>query len=203
MSYHELWTKPYLKVVGAGPAEVQPPYSWGAHASPFIKYILAGGTRARLSNEGFDRLVTWIDLNAPYYPAYSSVYPDNLYGRSPLDNAQLKRLREVTGVKIEGHDGDTQVNLTRPALSRCLAGLKDKSDPKYIEALAIIEAGKKMLAERPREDMPGWTLDGKDAAREARYQERARIESQVRQAILKGEKVYPYRPAEPVKQAAR
>ena len=202
-SYHELWTKPYLKVVGAGPAEVQPPYSWGAHASPFIKYILGGGTRARLSNEGFDRLVTWIDLNAPYYPAYSSVYPDNLYGRSPLNNAQLKRLRELTGVKIEGHDGDTQVNLTRPALSRCLAGFQDKSDPKYVEALAIIEAGKRMLAERPREDMPGFIIDGKDAQREARYQERARIEAQVRQAILKGEKVYPYKPAEPTKQAAR
>jgi hypothetical protein len=195
-SYHELWTKPYLKVVGAGPAEVQPPYSWGSHASPFIKYIRQSGTRARLDKEGLDRLITWIDLNAPYYPAYSSVYPDNLYGRSPLDNPQLKRLRELTGAKIAGHDGDTQVNLTRPELSRCLAVFKDKSDPKYVEALAIIEAGKKMLAERPREDMPGFQILGKDAQREARYQERARLEADARQAILKGEKMYPYKPAD-------
>ena len=51
-----------------------------------------------------------------------------------------------------------------------------------------------MLARCPREDMPGCKLDGLDAQREARYQERARIEAEVRAAILKGEKVYPYRP---------
>jgi len=43
--------------------------------------------------------------------------------------------------------------------------------------------------------MPGCKLDGLDAQREARYQERARIEAEVRAAILnRGEKVYPYRP---------
>jgi rhamnose utilization protein RhaD (predicted bifunctional aldolase and dehydrogenase) len=86
-------------------------------------------------------------------------------------------------------------------LSPCLAVFKDKSDPKYAEALAIIEAGKALLATRPREDMPGCQLDGLDAAREARYQERARMEAQVRQAILRGEKVYPYKPAAPVQAA--
>ena len=201
-SYHELWTKPYLKVVGAGPADIQAPYSWGSHASPLIKHLREPGA-TKPDPEGFDRLVTWIDLNAPYYPAYSSVYPANLYGRSPLDGKQLARLSQLTGVAIGGHDGDTQVNLTRPELSRCLAKLADKSDPKYVEALAIIEAGKKRLAERPREDMPGWKLDGLDAEREARYQERAGIEAQVRQAILKGEKIYPYKSADGIKQALR
>jgi len=196
ISYHELWAKKYITVVGAGPAEVQMPYSWGSHASKIVPQLRAESHK--LDKESFDRVVTWIDLNAPYYPVYSSVYPDNLYGRSPLDDKQLKRLAELTGAKIEGHEGDTQVNLARPELSPCLASLKDKSDPRYAEALAIIEAGKKMLAERPREDMPGFQVLGKDAEREARYQERAKIEADVRRAILAGEKIYPYKPATPV-----
>ena len=195
ISYHELWAKKYIAVVGAGPAEVQMPYSWGSHASKIVPHLRADGKG--LDKESIDRVVTWIDLNAPYYPAYSSVYPDNLYGRSPLDGGQLKRLEVLTGMKIDRQAGDTLVNLTRPDLSPCLAVFKDKSDPKYAEALAIIEAGKRMLAERPREDMPGCKLDGLDLVREARYQERAKIEADVRQAILRGEKIYPYKPASP------
>jgi len=202
-SYHELWTKPYLRTVGAGPAEIQPPYSWGSHASRIVKVLREGHNDVKLDKESFDRLVTWIDINAPYYPAYSSVYPSNLYGRSPLDDKQLERLKQLTGAHISGHDGDTQVNLTRPELSQCLRGFKDKSDPKYAEALAIIEAGRAMLAQRPREDMPGWKIEGLDAKRETRYQERARVEAEVRQAILEGRKVFPYRPAEPPKAAPR
>ncbi|MGB2755696.1 MAG: hypothetical protein WBD75_02460 [Phycisphaerae bacterium] len=193
-AYHELWEKRYVKVVGAGPAEVQAPYSWGSHASKIVQVLRAGHNDLKLDAESFDRLVTWIDLNAPYYPSYSSAYPDNLYGRSPLDDQQLKRLAELTGMGFAGHGGDTLVNLARPNLSPCLAAFNNKADPKYAEALAIIQAGKNMLARRPREDMPGCKLDGLDAQREARYQERARIEAEVRAAILRGEKVYPYRP---------
>ncbi|MCX5654072.1 MAG: hypothetical protein NTY65_05420, partial [Planctomycetota bacterium] len=198
ISYHEIWAKKYITVVGAGPAEVQMPYSWGSHASKIVQYVCSGRSSVKLDKESFDRLVTWIDLNAPYYPAYSSVYPDNLYGRSPLDGKQLNRLGELTGAKFDGSaESDTQVNLARPHLSPCLASLKDKSDPKYAEALAIIEAGRKMLAKRPREDMPGFQILGKDAEREARYQERAKIEADVRRAILAGQKIYPYKPASP------
>jgi len=197
VSYHELWAKKYITVVGAGPAEIQMPYSWGSHASKLVPHLAVADGK-KLDRESIDRVITWIDLNAPYYPVYSSVYPDNLYGRSPLDDKQLKRLGELTGVKFDGKAaGDTLVNLTRPDLSPCLASLKDKSDPRYAEALAIIEAGKKLLAERPREDMPGFQILGKDAQREARYQERAKIEADVRRAILAGEKVYPYKPATP------
>ncbi|MBE3123911.1 MAG: hypothetical protein IMZ65_03835, partial [Planctomycetes bacterium] len=190
-----LWQKRYIEVVGAGPAEVQMPYSWGSHASRIVQVLRAGHNDVKLDAESFDRLVTWIDLNAPYYPTYASAYPDNLYGRSPLDGKQLDRLTALTGVAFKGHDGDTQVNLTRPERSPCLGSLKDKSDPKYQEALAIIQAGKEMLARRPQADMPGFKLEGIEAARQAKYEERARIETEVRRAILKGEKVYPYKPA--------
>jgi hypothetical protein len=37
--------------------------------------------------------VTWIDINAPYYPTYAGgAYRNNPYGRSPLSDAELNRL---------------------------------------------------------------------------------------------------------------
>ena len=33
-AYMELWQKRYIKCVGAGPAEIQPAYSWGSHRQP-------------------------------------------------------------------------------------------------------------------------------------------------------------------------
>ena len=87
ISYTALWKSGLLRVVGAGPAEIQKAYSWGSHASPLIKVIQENRkqhTDVKLSTEDFDRLVTWVDLNAPYYPAYESNFPDNNYGRSPL-----------------------------------------------------------------------------------------------------------------------
>ena len=48
--------------------------------------------KVQLDRESIDRIVTWIDINAPYYPEYATAYRDNLYGRSPIDMAQLDRL---------------------------------------------------------------------------------------------------------------
>ncbi|MBI3921328.1 MAG: hypothetical protein HY318_07925, partial [Armatimonadetes bacterium] len=70
-SYSELWRKGFVKVVGAGPAEIQPAYSWGSHASRLIQVLRAGHQGVRLDGESSDRLVTWLDLNAPYYPTYA------------------------------------------------------------------------------------------------------------------------------------
>ncbi|MBC8391483.1 MAG: hypothetical protein H8E17_02805, partial [Deltaproteobacteria bacterium] len=36
-----------------------------------------------LSAEDFNRIVTWIDINGPYYPEYESAYPNNPVGRCP------------------------------------------------------------------------------------------------------------------------
>jgi len=88
-SYVELRRKRYVNVVGAGPTTTQPPFSWGSHASRLVKVLLEGhgdaqiDAQVQLSREEFDRIVTWIDINAPYYPEYASAYRENLYGRSP------------------------------------------------------------------------------------------------------------------------
>ena len=127
--------KRQVKVVGAGPAEIQQAYSWGSHASKLVEVVRKGHYDVKLSKEDFDRLVTWVDINAPYYPSYATNFPDNPYGRSPLTNAQTDQLKKL-GIS------DMAVSFDRPEMSPGLAKFQDKMDPKYKEALAIIQAGK-------------------------------------------------------------
>ncbi len=194
-SYNELWRKRFIKVVGAGPAEIQQPYSWGSHASRLVAVLRAGHQGVKLDPASLDRIVTWVDINAPYYPSYASAYLGSLAGRSPLDNARLTRLTELTNVpflSLADHSKDRgpQVCFERPALSPCLAQFADKQDPRYAEAVAIIAAGKDMLSRLPRADMAGFQACPLDLNREAKYLARAEVEQRVRQAIAEGRKVY-------------
>jgi hypothetical protein len=194
-SYNELWRKKYVKVIGAGPSDIQQPYSWGSHASTLVKVIREGHYDVKLSEDEFERIVTWVDLNAPYYPRYDCAYPANLAGRCPLSNEQLSRLTELTGVpfaKLANHakNAGPQVSFDRPQLSPCLAKFEDTGHPKYIEALAIIEAGKRMLEQRPRADMPGFKACPVDQQRQQDYATRQHVETCSRRAIQNGQKLY-------------
>jgi hypothetical protein len=175
-SYVELRGKNYVRVIGAGPAEVQLPKTWGSHASPLVRVLVDGHGKpeidacVKLDREGFDRIVTWIDINAPYYPEYAGgFYRDHRFGRCPVDDRQLSQLEKLTGVRLDAH-GIALVNFTRPALSPCLDGFADKRDPKYGEALRILQSGKASLALHPRPDMPGFTLDDRhELAQQDKY----------------------------------
>jgi len=128
-SYVELRGKKFVHVVGAGPFQELPPKSWGTHASRLTRVLLEGhgdptiDRQVQLDADSFDRIVTWIDINAPYYPEYASAYPDNRYGRCPLDNQQMTRLQQLTG--------STDADFTRPELSPCLAKFANRTHPKY------------------------------------------------------------------------
>lgn len=169
--------KPIIKVVHDGPAEVLPPYAWGSHRSRLVDLLRAGHYQVNLSDEELARVVTWIDINAPYYGSYHSVYGENMFGRAPLSFAQLADLADLTGLpygpcrdpqkrgQLDGrlhHDpslkntelAGSQVSFTRPESSPCLAKL-DPRDPCYRQAIAIIRAGQANLRRQPREDMLG------------------------------------------------
>ena len=191
VSYMELRRKNLVTVPGAGPWNILSPYAWGSHASRVVAVLRKGHNDVTLDPESFDRLVTWIDINAPYYPSYASSYPDNLFGRSPLDRKQLDALSKLTGTPLNRQSHEPRVCFDRPEKSPCLAAFKDKNAPKYQEALAIIQAGRDLLARQPREDMPGAQLLGLEAQRESKYQRLAEAETRARQAILKGEKLFP------------
>ena len=188
-SYVELRKKKYVQVPGAGPTQTLLPRSWGSSVSPLAEVILKGHGKLeidqdiRLDAESRDRVLTWIDVNAPYYPEYASAYGDNRFGRSPLDDAQLSELRRLTGSE--------DVNLTRPAWSACLQQFLSASDPARLEALRIIEEGQRLLSARPRADMPGFQLvSEREIRQQAKYDALQQAEQRARQAIVRGEKEY-------------
>ncbi len=170
ISYTQLWSRKQIKAIGAGPAEVLPPRSWGSHASTLVKVIREGHENIKLDRESFDRIVTWIDINAPYYPSYASAYPSNLYGRSPLDDKQLKRLSQITKINLHKQPNAAMISFTRPELSACLNGLAKKNPDGHAEALRIIREGARTLASRPRPDMKGFKLSGNDLERNEKYE---------------------------------
>ncbi len=196
-SYIELRSKQWVKVVGAGPYQVQKPTSWGSHASRLVDILLQGhgdpalDEQIHLGPEDFDRVVTWIDINAPYYADYASAYRGNQYGRSPLDPKQLNRLGQLTGLNLADQRFAAYVSFTRPQVSRCLEHFADKEDAGYGEALAIIEAGRQMLRKRPRADMQSFALvDPTEIRQEAKYEQRRLAERRMRESIVAGRKQY-------------
>ena len=188
-SYADLWRKGYTGAIGAGPAAIQPARAWGSHASRLIQTLRAGHYDVALTATEWDRLVTWVDLNAVYYPSYAANYPDNAGGRSPLTDTDLNTLRTLTGVNVNNIKGlGEQVCFDRPAKSPCLTGLGGST---YSQALALIQKGQTALVAKPREDMTNCTLRSSiDIWRENKYQNRLNRELMNRAAIAAGGKTY-------------
>jgi hypothetical protein len=197
-SYIELRSKKYVHVVGAGPFQVQIPKSWGSPASRLTKYILEGhgnpeiDRQVRLDREAMDRVLTWIDINAPYYPDYAAgAFREHPYGRSPLDQPELKRLGELLGLNLLDRAQIGQVDFSRPELSPCLAQRTARPDPRHSEALSIIRTGRERLAAQRRPDMPGFRLaDPVEIEQEKKYQSRLAQEARMRAAIASGQKQF-------------
>jgi Hydrazine synthase alpha subunit middle domain len=191
-SYVDLWALKIVKCVGGGPAEFQEAYSWGSHVSPLIQVLKKGHNEVKLSKEEMDRLITWVDINAPYYPRYECAYPRNPGGRSPLTGNELKTLSDWTGVKVAGgHNARqrSQISFARPEKSRMLEKMEPSSE-NYKKAVDVIREGGKRLAEKPDADAPGFIPCEEDQARERRYQERLATESLIYEAIRTGKKIY-------------
>ncbi len=164
-SYVELRSKGYVNVVGAGPFVVKPPDSWGSRQSRLAQVLLEGhndadiDSKIRLSEEDIDRVVTWIDINAPYHPEYAGgAFRDRPFGRAPITKQQLERLKQLTGVDLANRQHFAQLSFTRPEISPCLHVFDNPDTPEYHEALAIIRSGQDALQIHPRPDMPGFEL---------------------------------------------
>lgn len=194
-SYNDLWSLGYLSCVGGGPAQIQQAKSWGSHRSKLVKVLRDGHPEHRdvnLSIDDLARIITWIDLNAPYYPTYESAFPDHTAGRSPLTQSEERELAKLTGVKFvtsHGRNKRAQVSFDRPTLSPCLGKLEQGS-PEYLRAVDIIESGARRLQKTPRCDMDGFMPAEPDLKRLEKYHYRQQVESANRKAIREGRKLY-------------
>ncbi len=211
ISYCELQSRGLTGAIGAGPAGHLPALSWGSHTSPLIKLLKAGHPtspvgsekpkpQVNLSEEEMAKLVTWIDLNAPYYPSGFSARPGPMPGRNPLTDVETKRLFVLTGLtrdmmhKADLYSGP-KVCFDRPEKSPCLESISNADQ--RAEALAIIKSGKESLERLPRADMPGFsTLHRADEARRAHQERYRQKEQEARAAIRSGEKVFDSKDAE-------
>ena len=189
-SYLDLWKNKYVKLIGGGPAPIQPAYSWGSHASRLTKTLEGDHYGVKLSAEERERVITWMDINGPYYPEFLCAYPNNRYGRSPLNHAQLKQLAELGADIKTKNESAAQISFDRPEMSPCLAVFPDRNDPKYLKALAIIHEGKNALTLQPEADAAGFKPCAVDAARNAKYESQRQLEQRSREAISTGKRVY-------------
>ena len=195
-SYVELWSKDLISAVGAGPVKKLEPYSWGSRKSRIVDVIKNGhpkpGIDAQRKSKGifldvasdpeaFDRIVTWIDINGPYYPTYYSAYPKNKFGRSPLDDGELKRLKELTGTEPLWN-----ISFTRSERSPILKTAKDAK-----AVLDILQAGAERLKEQPRgESCTFQPVDATDIRRAEKYDRLRRHQNAMRSAAIDGTQYY-------------
>ena len=194
-SYVDLNVKKKISVVGAGPAAIQQAYSWGSHTSILTKIIDANHKDVILSEAEKRVLYTWMDLNAVYYPTYESAYPENMAGRCPLDDKQMKRLKELTGTDFEKLNGfnrilGPQISFERAELSPCLDKIRGDTI-KFEEAVTLIRLG----GERLKTKLNGAVIEGfvpckKDQERLSEYSRRQNEENQFMKARAEGRKIY-------------
>jgi hypothetical protein len=164
------------------------PKTWGSPQSKLAEVVLSnhpdekGKPRFTMDDTSRRRILSWIDLNVPYYGSSETAYPEKIGCRQIQPDNLDKVLADVatrrcaschSGGKIPRHEW---VRITEPEfnpflvapLSKSSGGSEkcgkpifaDKSDPDYQKILSTFAPITAMLKARPRIDMPG----GKPAA---------------------------------------
>jgi hypothetical protein len=122
LAYENL--RPYVNPIGPqGSAEIPKPKSQGAVASRLIAMLQSGHEGVHLDDESMDRIVTWIDLNVPYYDNTAITRPSHVAlsnevtgsGRAVVANA--KPLWNALGNRCQAcHPGGFRID---PAAAPC------------------------------------------------------------------------------------
>jgi hypothetical protein len=159
------------------------PKSWGSHQSVLAEVVLSGHPdeegkpRINLDAAGRRRILSWIDLNVPYYGSSETAYPEAVGCRQIYPADLDKTLAEVASRRCSSCHADGKIprgewtRITEPQFNQFLlaplaksaggnercgsAVFADARDADYRAILATFEPTTKMLQERPRMDMPG------------------------------------------------
>lgn len=159
------------------------PKAWGSPQSRLAEIVLSGHPdedgKPRISLDGASRrrVLAWIDLNVPYYGSSETAYPEAEGCRRIYPPELDAVLADVGRRRCTGcHEGGKiprrdWVRITEPEfndfllapLARAFGGTErcgqpvfaSKEDPDYQKVRATFEPVLRMLADRPRIDMPG------------------------------------------------
>lgn len=165
------------------------PKTWGSPASKLADILLAGHPdaagkpRVQVDEAGRRRVMTWIDLNVPYYPNSSSKNLKAMGCRRVFPVELDDVLKKVAAARCDschakGVPRDFFIRIEKPDLNSFLlaplaksAGGTEKcgkpvfsstADPDYQAILKTFEPVATALRESPREDMPEWKPDAPD-----------------------------------------
>lgn len=144
-----------LGAVGAGNTTFYPPRAYGSAISPLI-LILENDPDHRkcVTAEELGRIREWVDINAPYYPDYTAVYPEGTSGRGPLTYSEVKKIPGFQWSFGWGERRPQPIHFDNPEKSPLLATLSPENREK---ALALIREGHNRLKAKPDIDWAGFT----------------------------------------------
>ena len=159
------------------------PKTWGSPSSKLAEVVLSGHPdekgepRINLEDRQRRRILSWIDLNVPYYGTSETAYPDNVGCRRIYPTKLDAVLADVAGRRCaECHKGGKVprrewTRITEPELNPFLiaplarsaggsekcgrAVFAGKDDPDYQAILATFRPVEELLKKTPRMDMPG------------------------------------------------
>ncbi|MBE3068652.1 MAG: hypothetical protein IMZ66_00290, partial [Planctomycetes bacterium] len=162
------------------------PLAWGSPKSKLTEILLSGHpdkdgkARVGLDAEGLTRILTWIDLNVPYYGTYEMGDGRREGGRRVVPADLDKTLADVSarrcaschknGMPMLGYvritNPEANPFLTAP-LAKAAGGreackaevFRSREDPDYQAILKAFDAATASLKEKPRMDMDGAAAD--------------------------------------------
>jgi hypothetical protein len=157
------------------------PKTWGSPQSKLADLILNGHVdeqgkpRVALNADERQRILTWIDVNVPYYGSSTTTHQEWRGGRALQVPQLTAMLKEVGSRRCAECHGDApplgRVRFTNveenafllAPLAKSAGGTEqcgraifvDRNDPDYQKLLRLFEPITQVLKENPRQDMPG------------------------------------------------
>lgn len=162
-AYVNLYVSKSVSLIGGGSADIQKAYSWGSYPSKLSTVIenkYTNHPKVKLTDAERKKLYEWMDVNGVYYPIYETSFDDNVAGRSPLNDDEMKEIDQLTGLDFSSLKGlnsfsrkiMAQISFDRPEKSPCLDIVRDDK-AKYDRLLELIKIGQQRLKETPRGDI--------------------------------------------------
>ncbi len=161
-----------------GDASITQPLAQGSRKSRLVEVLRSGACadRVNLSEDDWTRLVTWIDVNAPYHDRFvNKRLPEPAYSLAD-DEQLLQKIQAVHARRCAGcHETQTVTRadwvdlrapekslfLAAPLTDACSKTYANTSDPDYVVVLGLVREAVERSWRRPRRDLAALEQPGR------------------------------------------